>query len=245
MSEDKEKRRPGCQAIRPLKPFPGCLHINEHPIFSSQTGAPAHCILSKPPPSLTWGHQASHLLGLSQALSHPAETPGALERAEWGQLPTLDSCTQDAVCAPTSASPAPRPPGQCPLVAKCLPSGVGQGGWVHRQGGAGGRQGPEESCRPPTATGTVRRAVWKQSVEQRPVDTHTGRERKPSQLAFCPGASTPMQVRCVHPAPGPRLHTQAGPLGAAMGVTLLPTELEEGWPQALEVEVSLRITHHE
>lgn len=130
MSEDKEKRRPGCQAIRPLKPFPGCLHINEHPIFSSQTGAPAHCILSKPPPSLTWGHQASHLLGLSQALSHPAETPGALERAEWGQLPTLDSCTQDAVCAPTSASPAPRPPGQCPLVAKCLPSGVGQGGWV-------------------------------------------------------------------------------------------------------------------
>lgn len=30
-----------------------------------------------------------------------------------------------------------------------------------------------------------------------------------------------------------------------MGVTLLPTELEEGWPQALEVEVSLRITHHE
>lgn len=73
-------------------------------------------------PPISWG--------LSQALSHPAETPGALERAEWGQLPTLDSCTQDAVCAPTSASPAPRPPGQCPLVAKCLPSGVGQGGWV-------------------------------------------------------------------------------------------------------------------
>lgn len=33
-------------------------------------------------PPISWG--------LSQALSHPAETPGALERAEWGQLPTLD-----------------------------------------------------------------------------------------------------------------------------------------------------------
>ena len=102
VSEEGEERRPCCQAI---KPFPGCLHINEHPIFSTRFGPPTHCIPSKPPPSLNCGHEASQLLGLSLALHCPAEAPGALERAEWWQLPTLDNLTQGAVCAGQPSSP--------------------------------------------------------------------------------------------------------------------------------------------
>jgi hypothetical protein len=34
-----------------LKASPGCLHINEQPIFSTRVGAPTHCISSRPPMS--------------------------------------------------------------------------------------------------------------------------------------------------------------------------------------------------
>lgn len=109
---------------------------------------------------------------------------------------------------------------------------MGQGGWMHRQEAAQHRQGPEMSSKPPTDTGTVRKALWKQLVDQRPVDTHTG-----------PGMFTPVQVRYIGPAPGPYLHTQAAPAGEAIRVTLVPTKLEGMLPQALEVVTPERVIH--
>lgn len=33
----------------PLKASPGCLHINEQPIFSGRVGAPTHCLAFRLP----------------------------------------------------------------------------------------------------------------------------------------------------------------------------------------------------
>lgn len=104
---------------------------------------------------------------------------------------------------------------------------------MHRQEAAQHRQGPEMSSKPPTDTGTVRKALWKQLVDQRPVDRLTG-----------PGMFTPVQVRYIGPAPGPYLHTQAAPAGEAIRVTLVPTKLEGTLPQALEVVTPETVIHH-
>lgn len=127
----EEALLPGNQVS--LKAFPGCLHINEHPLFSTGVGAPT--IAFPPyllPPSPRVSMQASPgflSLGLSLDLHCPAELQGALQRAVQPLLPALDNQTQGAFSLPGQASL----PGHCQLNAKCLPPGMGQWGTDRKQ----------------------------------------------------------------------------------------------------------------
>lgn len=70
MSEEEEEALlPGNQA---LEPFPGCLHINEHPRFSTKLGAPTFPPNLLPPSPVV----TSHLGELRLSLHCPAEALG-------------------------------------------------------------------------------------------------------------------------------------------------------------------------
>ena len=64
--EGEEALLPGNQA---RKPFPGCLHINEHPRFSTKLGAPTFPPNLLPPSPVV----TSHLGELRLSLHCPAE----------------------------------------------------------------------------------------------------------------------------------------------------------------------------
>lgn len=85
--EGEEALLPGNQA---LEPFPGCLHINEHPRFSTKLRLTFPPNLLPPSPVVT-----SHL-GSSACLSTAQLKP-------WGQQPTLDNLTQGTVFLPREA----------------------------------------------------------------------------------------------------------------------------------------------
>lgn len=96
-----------------LKASPGCLHINEQPVFSSRVGAPTHTALPSGCPSL--GAQSDFpLLGkLESSATHA------------GQLP--QECTQP---------PQGNLTGQCRenrAVNASVTSGTHQWTWVHKQ----------------------------------------------------------------------------------------------------------------
>lgn len=169
--EEREGLLPGNQVS--LKAFPGCLHINEHPLFSTGAGAPTTAFPPNPLPLLPGvSMQASPgflSLGLGLALHCPPEPQGPLERAVQPLLPALDNQTQGA-STPGQASLQ----GHCQLNAKCLPLRVGWRGTDRKQ--HQDRSDLAMSPRSHIATGSVRKAPWKKAVDRGPW-THTHRQR--------------------------------------------------------------------